>query len=162
MFIHVLVFENNSQIGSSMLKLRLSHRADYIVYFQAHSSKWFISGETAIICENQFVCWKCAMINNSTVYSKGQRRLRGKWSASEERLPNWNCLQLQQFLTMYDEHYIVRKEFLLGWSCTWRSTGQCWGQVCGRALPPPCSQQASWPPPRSLSGINHHSGPMTF
>ena len=70
MFIHVLVFENNSQIGSLMLKLRLSHRADYIVYFQAHSSKWFISKETAIICENQFGCLKCAKINN--IYSKGK------------------------------------------------------------------------------------------
>ena len=74
MFIHVLVFENNSQIGSLMLKLRLSHRADYIVYFQAHSSKWFISKETAIICKNQFGCLKCAKINN--IYSKGKTTLR--------------------------------------------------------------------------------------
>ena len=70
MFIHFLVFENNSQIGSLMLKLWLSHRADYIVYFPAHSSKWFISKETAIVCENQFGCLKCAKINN--IYSKGK------------------------------------------------------------------------------------------
>ena len=100
MFIHVLVFENNSQIGSLMLKLRLSHRADYIVYFQAHSSKWFISGETAIICENQFGCLKCAKINN--IYSKGKTTLREMICLRGKNTKyHWRMIQLISYIQIY-------------------------------------------------------------